>query len=287
MRKDGGGIAVQRVGVLSELPRVLEDMGLDPGTCLAGTGIDPTALQPDTRVPFAAMLRALARSAEVSGCDHVGLIVGLRFRLEHQGMIGRLMACAPTLRRAFADFVAWQPGYSSGAVVYLMQQGEEVALGYGTHAGPDPGCRPLYDGVMGIGARMVEELTEGRVRPLEVHLSYRVPPDIAPYARLLKAPVLFDQPRTCLVFHADALETRLPGADAERRRRLEAELMAAARAMDPGIAARVRHALRPMIQDGRAEMPAVAAELRLHPRTLRRRLAEEGVRFGDLRDSVR
>ena len=42
-----------------------------------------------------------------------------------------------------------------------------------------------------------------------------------------------------------------------------------------------------MLQAGRAAMTTVAAELRLHPRTLRRRLAEEGVRFGELRDEVR
>lgn len=224
MQEDVLGAAMQRVGVLSELPALLAGMGVDARVCAAGTRIDPAALRPDDRVPFTAMLRFLAQSVERSGCAHLGLVIGLRFRLAHQGLIGRLMACAPTLRQALTDFVTLQPGYSTGAVVYLMRQGEELALGYGLNVGPDPGCRPLYDGVMVIGLRMVDELTGGRMRPQEVHFSYRQSADSVPCARLLGVPVRFGQPRTCLILDATALAMCLPGADADRRREIGGEV---------------------------------------------------------------
>jgi AraC-like DNA-binding protein len=281
------GTVVQRAGVGSELPDLLRGMGIDPGACLAGTGIDPDTLAAESRVPFVSVLEALDRAAQLSGCAHFGLLLGLRFRMEHQGLIGRLMATAPTLRRAFADFVTWQPGYSSGAVIYLVQQGDSVVFGYGTVTGPQPGSRQMYDCAIAVAMRMVEHLTAGRVRPTEVQLPYRAPEDAVVYSRLLKVPVRFGQPRGCLVFDASEMEARLAGTDAERHRGILAEIKPLMRELLPDVRARVCHALRPLVQDGRSDMGAVAAALGVHPRTLRRQLAAEGAVFSDLRDGVR
>jgi AraC-like DNA-binding protein len=54
----------------------------------------------------------------------------------------------------------------------------------------------------------------------------------------------------------------------------------------PDLPARARHTLRRLLHSGRPAMSAVATELGLHPRTLRRRLAEGGTDFGTLRDEV-
>ena len=123
------------------------------------------------------------------------------------------MRRAPTLQQALDDFVSWQPGYSSGAIVYLIRLGDEFAFGYGTHDQVSPGTVQLYDAVVAIGLRMLHELSDGQVRPDEIRFSRRPPDDLAIYNRLLKAPLRFDQHQTCIVLNASDMNMRLPGSD--------------------------------------------------------------------------
>jgi len=277
----------QRAGVLSELPGVLRDQGCDLSAVFDGTGIDPTTLSPATRVPFDALLKVLDRASSQADCPHLGLLVGLRFSFTIHGPIGQLMLTAPSLNQALIDFVSWQPGYSSGAIVYLNRIGDEYALGYGTYAASAPGSQVLYDAVIGVGLRMILDLTNGAVKPLEVQFSHRTPSDTSAYARLLNVPMRFNQHRTCLVLDAKTLRVRLPTSDPAARDQILGEIKQTVLGSPQDFSARTRHALRHVLHTGKPTLSAVASELGLHPRTLERRLAEHGDTFGNLRDGVR
>ena len=196
--------ATQRIGVACELPDLLAGFGVDVPALFADFGLDPAAFGPDTRLPFRTLLTLLDRAATLSGCEHLGLLCGLRFRLDHHGRIGALMRSCGTLRQALEDFVTWQPGYSSGAIVYFHRRGPDNAFGYGCYAGTAAGTRVLYDAILGIGIRMVRELAGPRCNALEFHVAHRPPSDAAIYARLLGAPVRFNSHETCLILD-DAL----------------------------------------------------------------------------------
>jgi AraC-like DNA-binding protein len=277
----------QRAGVLSELPGLLHELGVDPSAVFEGSGLDPATLGPETRVPFDDLLEILDRAARQSECPHLGLLLGLRFTLRIHGAIGLLMQAAPSLRQALIDFVSWQPGYSSGAIVYLNRLGDEYALGYGTYAVSAPGSRVLYDAIVGVGLRMVHDLTNGAARPVEVQLSHRAPETASAYGRLLKVPVRFNQHRSCLILDAEALRTPLPRSDPEAHRRLRAEIERAVFKVPPDASTRTRHALRQVLCTAKPTLSRVALEMGVHPRTLERRLAGEGQTFETLRDEVR
>jgi len=281
------GTATQRAGVFHQLPALLDELGVEAAQVFDGSGIDPATLAADTRVGFLSMLEVMDRAALASGLPHLGLLLGRRFSFEFHGLIGRLMLAAPTLGRALNDFVAWQPGYSSGAIVYLSETGGHAAFGYGAYVGPTAGGRVLYDTVVAIGLRMLEGLAGAPVEPVEIHFSYRMPDEVSPYGRMAPAPVLFNQDRTCIILDSDTLARPLPRADPEQRRHASEALRAAMKTGSPDVTAQVRHALRRAIQSGLPQMEAVASELGVHPRTLRRRLAAEGAAFDNLRDDVR
>nr|WP_272211537.1 AraC family transcriptional regulator ligand-binding domain-containing protein [Marinicella sp. W31]MDC2877433.1 AraC family transcriptional regulator ligand-binding domain-containing protein [Marinicella sp. W31] len=188
----------QRAGIFSELPALLDEYGFDPSPIFSGSGIDPDTLDAHARIPFARALEVLDRASTQTGIAHIGLLVGLRFDLsKHHGPIGRLMMTASTLRQALLDYVAWQPGYSSGAIVYLQEFGDECAFGYDTFAAAAPGSRILHDLVIGVGMRMLQLLTGGQVRPVEIHFSNRQPEDLTSYRMLLPFEKKFSQNRTC------------------------------------------------------------------------------------------
>jgi AraC-like DNA-binding protein len=278
--------STQRAGITCELPPLLAELGVPVSAVFEGSGIDPATLTPDTRVLFDAGRALLRRAAIMSGCPHLGLLLGLRFRLDMHGPIGRLMRTAPTLNDALIDFVTWQPGYSSGAAVYLLRWENEVGLCYGVLDFSAPGTRELYDCVAGVAIRLLEQLTEGRVRPDEIHLAYRAPEDVSPYAKLLGVNLRFDRDQTCIVIGKSDAGMALPGTDPGARASLFAGIESG---MKPSLtaAARVRQKLRPMLQMGQPSMGHMAEDLGIHPRTLRRRLAEEGATFEALRDEIR
>lgn len=279
--------ATQRIGVAAELPDLLAGFGVDVPALFAAFGLDPCAFEPDRRLPFRIVLPLLDRAAALSGCEHLGVLCGLRFRLDHHGRVGALMKSCATLRQALEDFVTWQPGYSSGAIVYLHRRGPDNAFGYGCYAGTAPGTRVLYDIILGVGIRMVRELTGTRADALEFHLSHRPPADPAIYARLLGAPVRFNRPETCMILDDAVLDTRLPGSDPAARRRMLDLARQDGRWAGASFSMRVRHELRRALVAEEPLMTQVAGEIGISARTLRRRLEEEGTTFEALRDEVR
>jgi AraC-like DNA-binding protein len=276
----------QRANALIELPGVLRDLGVDPAAVFAGTGIDPASLLAETSISFAALLELLDRASRQTGCPHVGLLVGLRFTFALYGPLGHLMRTAPNLGQALIDLVSWHPGYSSGAIVYLNRFHQDYAFGYGSLVASRPGSRVLYDAVMAVGIRMVRDLTNGAVKPVEVQFSFRTPETASAYERLLQVPVRFNQDRSCLILKADALRTPLPSHDPQARQGILADMKRAVFEAPPGVSTLTRRALRQVLCLDKPTLSGVASEMGLHPRTLERRLADEGQTFGALRDQV-
>ena len=83
------------------------------------------------------------------------------------------------------------------------------------------------------------------------------------------------------------MEFRLPTANAAVREQLLTTLQQQLARQPQGFSTRVKHALRPMLLAGTASHREVAAHLNLHPRTMGRRLEEEGVTFEQLKDEMR
>lgn len=277
----------QRASAAVVLPALLRELGADPGRVFAGTGIDPETLTPETRIPFASLAVLLDRAVAATGRSDLGLLAGERFVLAHHGAIGELMRTAPTLGAALHAFTRWQPGYSSGAVVYLHSEGGMTAFGSAVCSTSVRPGRTYIDFVLAIGARMVALLTEGEVALAEVHVTYRRPADTVAHARVFGAPVRFGEPLSCMFLPAEALALPLPGRDAARHAAIAEDIAAARQGHGPALETLVRGALRKLILVGKPTMEAVAGELALHPRTLRRRLKAEGFVFEALRDEVR
>jgi AraC-like DNA-binding protein len=277
----------QRANVMVELPRLLRELGAEPGAVFAGTEVDPARLDAETRISFADLATLLDRSVQATGRGDLGLLLGERFVLAHHGLIGEIMATAPTLGEALAAFVRRQPGYSSGTVVYLHSEGGMTAFGKAVCSTSVRPGRTYTDLVLTIGARMIGFVTGGEVGLAEVHLGYRRPSVAAPYGRVFGAPVRFSQPLSCMYVPTDALATPLPGRDAVQHARLAGKMAEVLRGRAPTLGTLVRGALRKMILVGKPTMDAVAGEMGMHPRTLRRRLKADGLVFEDLRDEVR
>ena len=276
----------QRVGVLAEAPKLLKELGADPAEVAASVGIDVRVLDdPENMIPFTVAARLLQKAAARTGCVHFGLLVGQRGDTRSLGLVGRLMRNAPTFGRALQDLVDNQRRYIRGAAIYLIARDGVAWIGYAVYQPGTEGADHLRDGAAAIGFNMMRELCGAL--PDEVLLSRRQPTDPRPYRRFFRVPVRFDAEQSALVFPARELGRPVPGADFRMRATLEEAVAKYWTVALPNVTDQVVRMLHPRVLFGDFTLEAVADRLRMHPRTLNRRLRAERTTFRKLLNKAR
>ena len=121
----------QRVGGLAALPDVLRELGADPAVLLARAGLPPDALvAPEQRAPFGAVLSLLADAARETGCAHLGLLVGQRWRIAVTGLAGDLAWCSETVQQALETFTVYHRLNSTGGAATFTRLAHSALLGF-------------------------------------------------------------------------------------------------------------------------------------------------------------
>jgi AraC-like DNA-binding protein len=228
----------------------------------------------------------LDRAATISGREDLGLLLARRQTLASLGPAGLVMRHAGTLGEALNDYAQFQIWNSTGAAAYLYRTSQDFAFGYGIYDPAGVGAIQIHDLALASGCVLVFILTNHHVQPVEIWSMRPPPSNPAPLARFAGCPVLYGQDQSCIFLPSRAAD--VPLADADRAEHDDALAQIAARTASApwGKTAAVRHALRSAIVSGNVGMPEIAAQLRQHPRSLRRALEREGTTFTALRDEV-
>jgi AraC-like DNA-binding protein len=276
------------------LCEVANERGVPIADVLAGTAIDAAGLHhPDTAVEaqdeIATVRNLLARLPGVAG---LGIDVGSRFRLTHLGLFGfAVMSCA-TLRELFGIAMRYFTLTMLNIDVKLFEGADRCLLELGVdHLPADVREFFLERDVAGIVTTIGDFA-------LPVAASYA---DQALAEVVLDSDVLgpllemipftnieFGRAHNRLHFPRAMFDQPLPQADPHTLQACiaQCDLLMQRYEHRRGITAVVRSTL---FRDARGfpALPEVAAELDVHPRTLRRQLAEEGTSFRDLLTEAR
>ena len=253
---------------------------------LDGLPVAARDLRPELFLPIRVISAIMDRVAAHEGLSKIGLLLAKAQNYAVLGPVGQLMASCETLGSALGTYVALQMTNSTAAAAYLHPVGDDYALGFGIYA-PELPSSHIHDVAAAMACNIVHDLTGGAVRPQEVLLSRPVPSDPEVYHRYFRCPVRFNDGQTCLILSARDMAFRLPSANAKLRENLLAALQRQLAQQPQGFAARVKHALRPLLLSGSASHRQVAKHLNTHPRTMGRRLEAEGFTFEQLKDEVR
>ncbi len=137
--------------------------------------------------------------------------------------------------------------------------------------------------------QLTREFTGRPVRALAVDFVNPRPGDMRPYEDFFGGPVRFGQPSTRVVLAASDLALPLRGADAALLALLDAqaERLLQEVAAVTGPLAVWRQALVGLIRSGRTQLADLADNLQMSPRSLQRRLADQGISFQALLGQTR
>ncbi|MEP6862625.1 MAG: AraC family transcriptional regulator ligand-binding domain-containing protein [Deltaproteobacteria bacterium] len=257
-----------------------------PEALVAGLPITLAQLtDPTTRIPLRVCDAIVQRAIVLTREPALAVHLGMRMRVSSHGFLGFAAMTASTVREALELAVRFSAIRTSAIALALVVEGDTASLVISERV--DFG----KEGLAGLREFVMLALLVG-IRQLGTELTGKVPQGFAECAfatpSFVTGPIdqiTFDRPAHRLVFAASLLDQKLVSADTVATRlaieQCEREL---ASTSDGELAARIRTALE---ADPATTLPAVARTLRLSSRTLKRRLAEQGTTFTDIRDELR
>ncbi len=272
------------------LTRLAAERGLGLDACLRGTGIDAGSLaNPTTEITSSQELQLIRNLlAGLGPVPGLGLDAGLRYHLSTYGIWGFALLSSPTFRSAAEIAVRYLDLSYAFARYRLESVGKDLMIILDDSEVPEDIRQFLVERDFAAWANAAWEMRPGGF-PAK-HAQFRFPrPDYAwRFDKLCGVRPAFDAPLNAVLISAADLDAPLPQANPLMARMCEEQCrqLLAKRRVLSGFSGQIRDRL--LRNPG--EMPsldAVAAELHMAPRSLRRRLDEEGTSYRALVDEVR
>jgi AraC-like DNA-binding protein len=287
-------LGVQRCGIFSELPAFLRSFAVDPAPVLQKYGfeIDDFA-DLDRPLPFAHVVRLIDGCARVTGDGAFGFNLGLRARVEHLGVIGELVRYAPTLGRAVRAHIENHHRVARGGAPYVVEQDpfivhhkDETLIGYRCLISGLPALQFLLASV-GAGVSLVQELCGLSPKEILLGCSETAVPADAIRLAVKPAKVVFDTHHFGFTYSKAAFDTPVPTADPVKFQQALKRIHGYWNDVEPDFADQIKRLLLPALHAERAHMRLVCEATGLTPRTINRRLAQQGTTLRELVNETR
>jgi AraC-like DNA-binding protein len=267
-----------------------ESAGFDVRSWFAGTGADPAALATggDARVSFQQATTVLRRAVRAMPDRPVGMWIGRRDVLLSYGMLGIAMRSSATVGEAVAIGMKFHQAAGSLLDVEVEHLGAESALRLYERR-PDPELVALCCEEALCSTLLVLRTTlDPGWSPARIELTYPAPGYVSDYHLFFRCDLGFGAEANRMIFPSALLARPLPTHNESTRAfALDACRRLLTEAGDrTGVVAAIQCLLDRNLRRP-PTMSEAAARLDVTERTLRRRLAEAGERFSDLRDRVR
>jgi AraC-like DNA-binding protein len=264
-------------------------LGADTSEWLMRSGLRPDSLDdPDLVLGFSTFERLVREAIELTREPALGLFVGERLLASSHGILGYAATSSPTLEQAIFVLERFTGLRTSLIAVSHCLVGRHVRVQFGGTRPLGDVERPLLEAVVLSIKNVLDSISSGACAVSEVSFSFGTP-DYAPLARaLFRCDVKYGRTWSGFALPAHVILLPLKTADPEafRQAALICQRELDKLTSDESLAARVRRSLLES-QNGFPSLEVVARQLHLVPRTLHRRLVEEGTSYRELLEDVR
>lgn len=282
-------LGVQRCGIFGELPEFLRSFGVDPEPLLFKHGFKSDDFDDrDRPLPFANVVRLLDECAQVTGAGVFGYLLGSRARIDHLGIIGEMVRNAPTLGYAFRNFVENHHRYVRGGAPYVVEQDpyivrhrDEILVGYRCLISGLPALQFLLASV-GAGVALVQELSGQRPKTILLGCREDALPADEFRAAVKPTSVVFNAHHFGFTYQKSVVDQPIAGADPLIYQQALKRVQGYWNDLEPDFADQIKRLLLPALHAERAHMRLVCEATGLTPRTINRRLAEQGTTLRSL-----
>lgn len=256
-------------------------------------GLDAKALvgpRPDASqhfIPMADWQASLKRVDAVEGRVGLGLRIAEGISARHFGVVGYAALACGNLAEALQRMERYHASVYDANPARVEVVPEGVVVEWGVERGR-PGALVDETAIASL-VQLARDMT-GHYWPLRKVSFVNPPPaDLQPYQDFFGGEVAFNAPTTRLEFDAACLALPLRKSDPALAQLLDqqAERLLQQVSQVPAIVESWRRTLVPLIREGQTSLSALAKAHHTSPRTLQRRLSEQGLSFQQLLDDTR
>lgn len=282
---------VVRVQALRLYTEVVRELGGDPSRLLAMAHIAPQSLtQLDAFISYRSMIHLLERTAVELECPDFGLRLAAR-----QGGIATLgplevaMRNSTTVGEAYRYCAGHMQVYSPVVSIEIEDDraSDRHFMRFEILLDRVPNQRQAVENALGLTHHAVLALSSGHFGAREVWFMHTPLLPLGTYQRYFGGPVQFGKPFNAVFFNrrdfAQAIQDQDPQIYEMASSYIDIKFPASSQRLVP----RVYAIATRLLAAGVCTHAAVAAKLNMHPRTLQRRLREEGASFESIKDDVR
>jgi AraC-like DNA-binding protein len=282
---------VVHADILRYFPEVVTELGGDPAALLAHCGSSLAELSaPGASVSYRLLVELLEQAATTLQCPDFGLRLAARQGGGRVfGQIGVVMKNSQTLGDALEYVEKHAHAHSLAARIRLERDGNEQAtfVRHDILVGGLPIKRQAVEQLMLLAQLNAIEITGGAARVRRVHFRHQPLSSRRTYRRYFGCEVRFDQKEDGVVYADHDLRSSIMAPNAQAYRAATSIIDTKFTRVTPPMHALVRAVILQFLGTEQCNNTRVASELRLHPRTLHRRLKAEGKAFHEIKDEVR
>jgi AraC-like DNA-binding protein len=283
-------MSVVRGTALSNFPQLVVELGGDPKQLLRRAGIRLQDIgEYGVFVPLRGAIQAVESAAEATQTPDFGRRLAVRQGIEVLGPVGVAGRTAATVGDAmtiFADFMAaYSPGLSVD-VAPVRDRPDRSFLEWRTLLQRMPAHAQTVELSLGVSLQVLRLLLGHQYVPLSVHLPHQPLTAAADYLHYFGCRPFFSQPAAGFTIRTADLDRPLSHDELAHRAVVEyLTTLVAAKGSD--MSQSVRTIARQLLPTGAAKLEVIAAQFDQHPKTLQRRLLDEGTNFSALIDELR
>ena len=277
-----------RVGPLMAMPRILEELGSDPGSVFREAGFELSQFRdPDNEIPFIQGSRLIERCVEVTGCKHFGLLLGGSADPSSLGIAGFMLRVAPHVDSALLGLVRHLDLHDQGGMPTLERGKKRTRLGYQIHLSGVHARDQILDMSLAVICNILRGICGPEWKPARVLAGRPVPEDHTPYEQFFQAPVEYGSQQNAVEFSSKWLSHSLESADPLLLQFLEQQAAGLHAQKSLDMLGGLRQFINLSLATGQCTASAAARHLGMHERTLNRHLGKAGTSFRQVLAQIR
>lgn len=239
------------------------------------------------RVPLDVLKKAWLSAEKMTDNPLIGLYVGEKIHPHDYGLLGQIMMNCKNITEAlerilsvefiinnlFVSQVIEEDGYAINRIYSEQYDAESIR-----HI-----IEQDISALINIGIFVMNKDFTDSNRPVEIHFRHKPAGNIKEYERILKTKVLFEQEYNQAIFEPQVLQSPIYNPNPKIAKLLEGELqqlLLKVKNKDT-LTLRLWRLLRSGDSAGKLDIESIAKHFNITPRTLQRRLQQEGTSFKD------
>jgi AraC-like DNA-binding protein len=243
----------------------------------------------DVRIGVASQIRFLELAAKALNDAVLGFRLARDADLRRVGLLYYVAASSETLGDALERVERYSSIANAGVVLKCLEaRNFTIALRYAGVARHSN--RQQMECLVTTVIRFCRASTDLRLNPIAVRFVHRRLPKSSELEKFFGCPIDFGADTDRIIFDKKAKQLRLVAADPHLNEMLLhycEQALAYRRSREGPLQITIENAITPLLPHGKAQFGAVAQTLGVSSRTLARRLAAEGLSFGEIVSQLR